>query len=279
VPLTGPEAVRQHPVVSLLTDFGYAEPFAGLVKARVLAECPSAKIVDLTHSLPPYAIEAAAFWIGRAYRYFPPHSVHVCVVDPGVGTERRILLAELAGHVFLAPDNGLLTSIGSHPEARIRALDPGWLASAGLGRPSATFHGRDLFAPLAGRLAAGTALPEQVGQIVSDWQRLATTSPVRTASGVHGRVLFADTFGNIFSNIETITLVDYAEWEVVAAGRVLPWVRTYGEAAPGTVVALENSFGVVEIACVGGSAAGVTGLGPGAPVELRRRGDPERPGY
>jgi len=271
VQVTGAASAARRPVVSLLTDFGSAEPFVGLVKARVLAECPDAALIDLTHELPPYAIEVAAFWISRVYPYFLPGTVHLCVVDPGVGTARRILLAERGGQYFLAPDNGLLTAIADHPQALVRAVDPAWLVGAGLDRPSATFHGRDVFAPLAGQLAAGAVRPEELGAIVSDWKRLHWPSPELGESIVRGNILFSDHFGNLFSNIELISLQDYRTWEVRAAGRVVPWVRTYGEGSHGSLVALENSFGILEISCVAGSAVAVTGLEAGASIELRRR--------
>ncbi len=270
MPLTGSDGTHQRPIVSLLTDFGRSEPFVGLVKARILSDCADATIVDLTHELPPFSVEAAAFWIARVFEYFPEGSVHVCVVDPGVGTARRILLVQHAGHYFLAPDNGLLAGIAGRAGATVRGVDPRCLDAAGLGTPSATFHGRDLFAPLAGRLAGGTLRPEEMGQPLADWMRLALQPAEVTSSLVRGRVLFADHFGNLFSNIEAISLNDCKDWQVRVAGRVLPWVRTYGDAAPGSLVALENSFGVVEIACVGGSAGRALGSDVGTRVEMRR---------
>jgi S-adenosylmethionine hydrolase len=279
VPVTGAAGSTSRPVVSLLTDFGTTEPFVGLVKALILAECPDAALVDLTHELPAYAIEAAGFWIERVHAHFPSGTVHLCVVDPGVGTARRILLAERGGQRFLAPDNGLLSAVAGHPETVVRAIDPGWLEVAGLGRPSPTFHGRDLFAPLAGRLAAGGISPEQMGPVVTDWQRLDWQGLEREPSMIRGRVLFADRFGNLFSNIELESVPDYRAWGVHAGAAPVPWVRTYGEATADTLVALQNSFGVLEIACVGGSAAALTGLEPGAGIELRRPGSAPRPGY
>jgi S-adenosylmethionine hydrolase len=270
VPLTGAGSSRHRPVVSLLTDFGGSEPFVGLVKARILGCCPDAAIVDLTHELPPFAIEAAAFWIGRAFGHFPVGSVHVCVVDPGVGTARRILLVEHAGQYFLAPDNGLLTDIADGEGATVRAVDLRILERWGLGPPSATFHGRDLFAPLAGRLADGSIGPEELGGPVQDWLRLDRRPVEISPSRIQGTILFEDRFGNLFSNIELVSPVNSTEWQVYAEGRAVPWVRTYGNGTPGSLVALENAFGVLEIACVHGSAALALGSGPGTQVELRR---------
>lgn len=235
------------PVVSLLTDFGDSEPFAGLVKARILAGCADAAIVDLTHHIPPFQVEAAAFWIERAFPFFPAGSIHVCVVDPGVGTARRILLAEHAEQFFLAPDNGLLSGIAGLPGAVVRAIDPGYLEATGLGQPSATFHGRDLFAPLAGRLAAGSVSTADLGDPVQDWVRLDVEPREVTPFLVRGRVLFADRFGNLFSNLDGISPANRQEWTVHVDGRPVPWVQTYGDGDPGELVALENSFGVIEI--------------------------------
>lgn len=279
MPLKAAGECRRLPVVSLLTDFGQTEPFVGLVKARILAACPDARIIDLTHELPAYAVEAAAFWIDRSFGFFPAGTVHVCVVDPGVGTARRILLVEHSGQLFLAPDNGLLTNLTDRAGTTVRAVDPGYFEAAGIVSPSATFHARDLFAPLAGRLAARTTRPQEVGSLIDDWLRLEVPRPVVTPDSIRGRILFSDSFGNLFSNIESSSLAPREDWTVAAGGRVLPWVRTYGDAPPGTLVALENSFGVVELACVGGSATGVLGIGAGAEIELSRRTGTVDAGY
>ena len=276
VPLNQAGSAPRRPVVGLLTDFGRSEPFVGLMKARILEACPEASLVDLTHELPPYGIEAAAFWIDRAFPCFPPGTVHVCVVDPGVGTERRILLGEASGQLFLAPDNGLLSGIAGREGSITRAVNDAALDAMGLGTPSATFHGRDLFAPLAGRLAAGTVLPAALGEPIDDWRRLEASDPLIQDAAIQGRILFADHFGNLFSNLELKAPVNTEAWTVHAAGRSFPWVRTYGDAPAGTLVALENSFGVIELSCVGDSAALRLGIGAGATVELRRRW--KRPG-
>lgn len=279
MPLKAAGEGRRLPVVSLLTDFGTTEPFVGLVKARILAACPDASIIDLTHELPAYAVEAAAFWIDHSFGFFPTGTVHVCVVDPGVGTARRILVVEHSGQVFLAPDNGLLTRVAERPGTVVRAVDPGYFEAAGIVRPSATFHARDLFAPLAGWLAARTRRPQDVGRLLEDWLRLEVPRPTVTPDSIRGRILFSDHFGNLFSNIEIPSHVEREEWQVTAGGRLLPWVRTYGEVPAGTLVALENSFGVVELACVGGSAAKALGIGAGSEIALSRRTGPVEAGY
>lgn len=268
MPLRHGRPAPARPVVSLLTDFGWKEPFVGLVKARVLEACPAASIVDLTHDLPPFAVEAAAFWISRSFQYFPAGTVHLCIVDPGVGTGRRILVAECAGHCLVAPDNGLLAPLAALEGTLVRAVDPAYLGTLGPVTPSATFHGRDLFAPLAGRLAAGSVRPAELGGVVGDWARCTVTGSLVEPGRVTGSILFEDSFGNLFSSIESKSFVASSIRRVRVAGRDLPWVRTYGDAPAGSLVALENSFSVVEIACVKGSAAAVLGVGPGEPVEV-----------
>lgn len=256
------------PIVTLTTDFGLSDAFVGLVKAGVLGRAPDARIIDLTHSVPSYDLEAAAFWIERSFRYFPAGTVHLGVVDPGVGTARRILLVEYAGQLFLGPDNGLLGPIAAREGAVVRAVTRDFLASLGLTRVSQTFHGRDLFAPLAGLLACGSCIPGEVGPAIEDWQRPRWSAPVAVADRVRGRVILVDRFGNCFSNIDETLVASYKNPVGHAGGHELPLVRTYGERPNGSLVILVNAFGVLEVACVGGNAALSLGLGIGDPVEL-----------
>lgn len=257
------------PIVTLTTDFGLSDAFVGLVKAGVLTRAPRARIIDLTHSVPSYDVEAGAFWIERSFRFFPAGTLHLGVVDPGVGTARRILLVEQAGQLFLGPDNGLLGPIASLEGAVVRVVSRGFLDSLGLTRISPTFHGRDLFAPLAGLLACGSCRAGDMGPVIDDWQRPSWQRPVTTPERVRGRVIIIDKFGNCFSNIKAESLANYTNPVGLAGGHELPLVRTYGERPDGSLVILENAFGVLEVACVGGSAALSLGLGIGDPVELR----------
>jgi S-adenosylmethionine hydrolase len=270
VPVTAREAAGPAaPIVTLTTDFGLSDAFVGLVKAGVLGRAPDARIIDLTHAVPSYDLEAGAFWIERSCRFFPAGTVHLGVVDPGVGTERRILLVEHAGQLFLGPDNGLLGPIASREGAVVRVVTRGFLDRMGLTRASPTFHGRDLFAPLAGLLACGSCRAGDVGPVVDDWQRPPWPRPVETPDGALGRVIIIDRFGNCFSNIDAESLVHYQNPIGLAGGHELPLVRTYGERPDGSMVILANAFGVLEVACVGGDAARSLGLGVGDRVELR----------
>ena len=255
-------------VVSLTTDFGVSEPFVGLVKAQILARHPAARIVDLTHSVPPFSTEAAAFWTERSHRYFPPGSVHVVVVDPGVGTDRRLLAVAVDDQLFLAPDNGVLGPLAGLPGAKVRAVAASTLLELGIREPSATFHGRDILGPLAGELSSGEVPFEKLGSPCDDWVRPGWAPPEALGKTVLGRVIIVDHYGNCFSNIESQSIVPYEVKRVSFGGHALPWVRTYGDRPPGTGIALINAFGVLEAAWVEGSACRQLGLAPGSPVEV-----------
>jgi S-adenosylmethionine hydrolase len=262
-------AFRPAGLVTLLTDFGLRDPFVGLMKAQVHARLPGARIVDLTHDLPPYRPAIAAFWLERARHWCPPGTVHVAVVDPGVGTSRRLLAAEAGGQAFLGPDNGLLGAVLAGGAARVWAIDPAGLGRFGLGTPSATFHGRDILAPLAAELAAGRAAAAHLGPVVTDWRPSAIPVPRPTADGLEGEILLVDRYGNAFTNLPAAVLgARPGPVALEVAGRRLPVVRTYGDAPPGTAVALANSFGVLEVAVVTGDAAAELGLRTGDPVRL-----------
>lgn len=260
------------PVITLTTDFGQSDPFVGLVKAAILHRCRAATIVDLTHSIPDYDIEAAAFWVERSWCYFAPGTVHLCVVDPGVGTARRILAVEQAGHLFLAPDNGVLAPVAALPGSVVREVEHARLERLGLGPPSATFHGRDVFAPLAGLLLEGELAFEDLGEAVGDWQPANWSAPIPGEEGVIGHVVWIDKFGNCFSNIRSSFIVESRNSSLLVSGRTLPLVRTYGDRPPGTLVGLVNAFDVLEVACVEGSAASALGLSRGGAVAWRKPG-------
>src|SRR5215470_15426662 len=161
-----PAAESQRPsgVITITTDFGHQGPFVGVIKGCMLARFPEARLVDLTHEIVVHWPAEAGFWLARAFGYFPAGTVHVAVVDPGVGTSRNILAVRAQNHVFLAPDNGLLAPVvARHPDAEVIRLEGSQLARFGLHRPSATFHGRDIFAPIAAEIAAGRCVPADLG--------------------------------------------------------------------------------------------------------------------
>jgi S-adenosyl-L-methionine hydrolase (adenosine-forming) len=267
-------ATKPSGVITITTDFGHQGPFVGVMKGRILTRFPDAKIVDLTHEIVVHWPAEAGFWLARAFEYFPAGTVHVAVVDPGVGTSREILAVAAGGHVFLAPDNGLLAPIvGRHRDANIVRFTASQLARYGVSRPSATFHGRDIFAPIAAELAAAGCtvadLGENVKSIVPAW----VDEPTVEQHSVTGVVITIDHFGNLISNIDA-HLIERLRLPLVCAGNhSFPLLRTYGDARPGEYLALVNSFGVVEIARAEQSAAEGLGLNRGAPVVVRGRMD------
>jgi hypothetical protein len=264
------DGLRCSGVITLTTDFGLRDPFVGVVKGRILDRFPAARIVDLTHEILVHWPAEAGFWLARSFGYFPSGTVHVAVVDPGVGTARDIAIVEAAGHVFLAPDNGLLGAVVAiRPDAVLRHLDPRVLQRFGLPRPSATFHGRDIFAPLAAELAAGRCLPSELGPRVTTLTPAWVDEPVASSGAVTGTVITIDHFGNLISNIDARFLQGLVEPHVYAGSGVFPLRRTYGDAQPGQYLALVNSFGVLEIALAEGNAADALGLSRGAPVVVR----------
>jgi S-adenosylmethionine hydrolase len=257
-------------VVTLTTDFGLQDPFVGVMKGVILARLPGAAIVDLTHQVLAYWPAEAGFWLARSWRWFPAGTVHVAVVDPGVGTARRILAARLGGHVFLAPDNGLLAPLlDGATGAEVRAVETSQLGAWGIAIASATFHGRDIFAPLAAEIAAGRCDPGSLGRLVKDWVPGWTDPPTHDGGVIRGRVITVDHFGNLITDIDGGLLAGMVEPHVYAGAQVLPVRRTYGDVAPGSVIALVNSFGVVEVAVAEGRAEQALGLSRGAPISVR----------
>jgi S-adenosylmethionine hydrolase len=265
---------RPNGIVTLTTDFGHKDPFVGVMKGRVLGRCPQARIVDLTHEVTPHWPAEAGFWLGRSYDDFPAGTVHVAVVDPGVGSARGIAIVETERHVFLAPDNGLLAGVleridRSGGERVLRRLDEAILPALGVQRPSATFHGRDIFAPVAAELAAGRLLPAGLGPQVARLVEGSVSAPVLVAGEVSGSVVTIDHFGNLLTNIDAAVIAGLPDPVAWAGGREIRFGRTYSDVQPGDYLALVNSFGVVEIARAERSASQGLGLARGAPVRIR----------
>jgi S-adenosylmethionine hydrolase len=269
------ERVRPSGVVTITTDFGHQGPFVGVMKGCILRRFPQAQIIDLTHEIVVHWPAEAGFWLSRSFEYFPDGTVHVAVVDPGVGTSRDIIAVRAGGHVFLAPDNGLLAPVAARdPAALVVRLEAPQLAQIGISRPSATFHGRDIFAPVAAELAAGRQRVEDLGHPVRTLVPAWVEEPTRDVATVTGVVITIDHFGNLISNIDASMIAAFAEPQVQAGNHVFPLLRTYGDVQPGQYLALVNSFGVIEIARAEQSAAEGLGLSRGAPVLVRDR----RPG-
>lgn len=255
-------------IVTLTTDFGLADHFVGVMKGVILGINPSAQIVDISHQVSPFEIPEAGFLIAQAWQYFPKHTVHVVVVDPGVGTLRRPILVEAGGHYFVGPDNGVFSMIYATGPHKVRAIT----AERYFVRPvSRTFHGRDVFAPVAARLSRGVA-PTRFGRLIRDYARQEFYQAVRTGKRIWtGTVLRVDRFGNLITNFRL------AEFPAVAtrpfllragAETIVRFARTYAECPPGELCLIEGSSGYLEIAMHQASAAKRLGCGVGAPVEL-----------
>jgi len=244
-------------IITLLTDYGTADSYVAEVKAVLLATAPGAVLVDVAHEVPPGDIRAAQYLLGRTWHRFPPETVHLVVIDPGVGTERRALAAEIAGHRFVAPDNGVLSALG--PNARFVSLPVPKTASR-------TFHGRDVFAPAAARLAGGATL-ESLGDPVADPHRSPLPAPRVGAGGVVGEVIYVDRFGNLITNIAGAAAPPGARVTAggIAVGRLH---HTFADVAAGELVAYIGSGATVEVALRDGSAARRLGLGAGAAVRV-----------
>lgn len=259
-------------IITITTDFGHKGPFAAVMKGVILGRFPAAEVIDLAHDIPAQWPPEAGFWVRRAYPYFPRGSVHLAIVDPGVGTEREILIVEYDGHVFMAPDNGLLGRLlDAATDATVYHLDTGCLKRLGLDNPSATFHGRDIFAPLAAEIAAGRLTAADIGTVTQDWTPDWLDEPQSEGNQVHGTIVTVDAFGNLISNIDAELVEPLQQPVAHIAGVDLPLLSTYGRAKPGDYLALINSFGVVEIARAEGNAAEGLGLERGAPLLILDR--------
>lgn len=259
-------------VITITTDFGHKGPFAAVMKGVILKRFRQASVIDLAHDIPAHWPPEAGFWISRAFRYFPDGTVHVAIVDPGVGTERDILLVEYAGHVFMAPDNGLLASLlHAADNAVVYQLQQDKLPMLDILQPSLTFHGRDIFAPVAAEIAAGRLRPAQVGKRVEQWTPGWIDEPEVSQSRVTGTIITVDAFGNLISNIDHVQLQQFKVPVVSLAGHRFEFHATYGRVQPGEFLALINSFGVLEIARAEGNAAEGLGTDRGAPVIVTER--------
>lgn len=260
------------PIITLTTDFGEASPFVAAMKGVILGINPAARLVDLSHQIPGQDVRHADYFLAHAVPYFPADVIHVVVVDPGVGTNRKLLYVETNGHRLLVPDNGCWTQL-----ARSGRQPPSvrWLAECQYWRQpvSNTFHGRDILAPVAAHLSLGLG-PNLLGPPVTEWVRLQLVTPTidRNTKEVVGEVVFVDSFGNLITNIQADELAGLGDRPAEARledHRIPHWVKTYGEAAAGEAVALICSSGHLEIAVVQGSAAARLQAGVGARVMLR----------
>jgi S-adenosyl-L-methionine hydrolase (adenosine-forming) len=246
------------PVITLLTDFGTSDSYVAEMKGVLLTGAPGAVLVDISHAVPPGDIRSASYILGRIWHRFPQGTVHLVVVDPGVGTARAALALGAQGHCFVGPDNGVFTPVLHGVEVEVVAL-------ATPGSASPTFHGRDLFAPAAAALARGSSLSSLGLQFAGIPQRLAYTLPQREGRLVIGEIVYIDRFGSLVTNLSPDLVPASATLEVedLSIGALK---RTYGDVPTGGLLAYVGSGGAIEIAVRNGSAARRLGVGIGARV-------------
>lgn len=257
-------------IITLTTDFGLRDGFVGTLKGVILGIAPQAKIVDISHSIAPQDVQEGAFVLRRAAPFFPAGTIHLYVVDPGVGTQRRPLAARLGEHYFVGPDNGLLAPLMEAAEQAKQPLEfihlnnpKYWLPSV-----SRTFHGRDIFAPVGAHLANGISL-SALGPRITDPVRLELSRPEKTDHGWVAHVTGIDVFGNLATDLSASALDGRRDVVVRVGGAAVDRITdAYGNKQPGDLVALIDSEGYLEIAVVNGSAARKLEAKVGDPVEV-----------
>tara|TARA_B100000446_G_C10548668_1_gene339411 strand:+ start:3510 stop:4349 length:840 start_codon:yes stop_codon:yes gene_type:complete len=272
-----------HPPIVLTTDFGLSDPYAGVMKGVVLSINPAAYLIDLTHQIQPQNIRQGSFVLAASHRFFPESSIHVAVVDPGVGTDRRAVLLVTPTARFLAPDNGLLSGVlgdylDTHPLNAERVNLPSSLTAYHLTKSEYwlhpvlnTFHGRDIFAPVAGHLSLGVT-PADLGRPIQDLTWLPTPKPTQDGTYLLGEVIYADHYGNLVTNITVGELAGATKILVEIKGRKIQGLSQTFQSPENNndegLLALGGSLGFLEIAVQNGSAALVLNAGPGERVRV-----------
>lgn len=253
-------------IVTLLTDFGLQDEFVGVMKGVIWSIAPQAQLVDITHAIQPQNILHGALVLGRAYRYFPPGSIHLSVVDPGVGTHRRGIALQVGEHTFVGPDNGLFTVplISGEPVQAVSLDNPAYRLST----LSRSFHGRDLFAPAAAHLANGIPLHE-FGSPADDLVKIEIPRPMRIGNIWQAQVMLVDSFGNLITNLRSADLAGQTVVEITCEGEKIHGMsETFGGSQPGSLIAMLDSSDSLSLCLVNGSAAQHLAAGPGTLVEV-----------
>lgn len=257
-------------LLTLTTDFGLDDAYVAAMKGVVLSLDPALRLVDLSHGIAPQDVMGAAFVLREAVPYFPPDTVHLAVVDPGVGTARRPLAVRIGGQFFVGPDNGLFSLLpgGAAPEATVVLDRPAFWRTP---NPSATFHGRDIFAPAAAHLATGRALTD-IGSPTDEIQRLHWVQPLADEQGIRGWVAHIDRFGNAVTNIPATLLAEHRTGRdvkcYVGSTSLDGLHRTYADVEAGEPVALVGSSGYLEVGIHGGDAARLLSIQKGSAVNV-----------
>lgn len=259
-------------IITITTDFGTKDPYAGMMKGMMLAANPDARIVDITHEVPPHDIFNGAFTLARAYRYFPAGTVHVAVIDPGVGGTRKNIAVRADGHFFVGPDNGIFTFVlADAGDIEVRAIENDPFTSHEV---SPTFHGRDVFAPCAGHLSAGRPF-EQAGRVCPRYRRIAFPKARVKVDVLQGEVIAIDTFGNLVTSISRAALKKFTgshQVEILFGSERFDRISAaYIDVEHGMPLALFGSSGYLEISVNEGNASVYYMSSTiGAPVVVRR---------
>jgi hypothetical protein len=263
MPQTTPQSTGD--LIAILTDFGYRDPFVGIMKAVIHGIHPAARCIDLTHGIDQGHLAAASFILYESYQWFPPGTIFLVVVDPGVGTERRPLAVRAHDRYWVAPDNGVLGWIlNDDPDADIVTLDRPEFWNEPV---SQTFHGRDVFSPIAAHLAAGCSL-EKMGTLISDPVMSCFPPPQITAEYVAGTVIYSDHFGNLITDIreEDMGFLSLPLQVRICDRSIFGVKSAYGDESPGSLLALIGSHGFLEVALAQGSARDTLRAREGDPV-------------
>lgn len=266
-----PDDLEPNGTLTLLTDFGLQDHFVGVMKGVITNIAPQTNIVDISHQVRPQNIHLGGHLLAQALPYFPPGTVHVAVVDPGVGTQRRALAAQIGDHYFVAPDNGLLTPILEHAHETGQVIEIVSLNQSKywLPDPSTSFHGRDIFAPIAAHLVNGMPL-DRLGDRIDDPIMLALPQPSLGDQGWLGEVIMVDVFGNLSTNLRgDLFENNIGEITVILKGKhIRGLIGTFGNAKEGDLIAIIDSSGCLSIAVVNGDASKTLGADIGTPVQV-----------
>jgi S-adenosyl-L-methionine hydrolase (adenosine-forming) len=275
MPSHRPVSRSANPPIVLLSDFGYRDHYAGVMRGVIATIAPAACVIDLTHGIPPQSVIAGAIALAQSWRYFPPRTIFVGVVDPGVGTSRLpIAIQTVAGAIFIGPDNGLLTLAADAAGFRraVELRDPRYR----LANPSSTFHGRDIFAPAAAHLFCGVRLASLGPRVVSLVRIDPTAGVAENGTTLRGKVIYIDGFGNLITNLDHIRINEFADrfrsrrlLVRIKRGAPIPILKTYGDVPPGAPLATFGSFDLLELAIREGSAATHFGAAIGTRLSIK----------
>lgn len=241
-------------IITFLSDFGNRDWFTGAVKGEILKIAPDVRIVDITHNIDPYDIRGAAFLLHAVFENFPKGTVHLAVIDPGVGGVRKLLIVESLGYFFVGPDNGLFSYL-YNPDSKVYAITVDTMMSA-------TFHARDIFGPTAARLATGVAV-QDLAEPVTEYEHFQVPQAKQIGDRLRGEIVYIDHFGNCITNIP----VSHAVQRISVSGHIIKVGQSYGQGTAGQAICVPGSVGYYEIACYQGNAQALLGVVVGMSVE------------